>query len=499
MIILLGFALRVHSLGERSLWFDEAMEYWTATAPLSSILPTVKLSLQDPPLYTLLLHFWLYAGHTEFAIRFISLVFSLAGILGIITLSRLAFGKLTSLVAGLLMASSLPDIRFAQEVGQYALMSFVITWTLVFLYVLMKENTWKWPILWGISVAVAVYSYYGSAVTLSATSLVCLVYIIVKKQWGRLLKLVIGGSVGVILVIPLIVGWLPDQIFRGPTTAAFQFAFSPFREEIQRFMIQTKAFLIYQFIGHQPNGWPWPELHECVIWLPAVFLVLMSSRHKLRLPIVWFVVGLLIYYFFGRLGAYPFGGVRHSLILASLFWCCTAAGIVNLLSLNKLLSLHNLFGLSCLGLIILVTFLSPIEPQEDLRSVSKLWLSLRQSGEPIYVYYGAVPGFRYQLEVAGISEVVPAVWYKNCWQGQPTSYCAKDDIYYGRWIRQLPPEEKKQAVLDAVGDSTDQFWMVFSHIYPGEDQTILAALEDIYRTAMSYYGENSALILLERR
>jgi hypothetical protein len=493
------------------------MEYWIARSPLLDILPTVKMALQDPPLYSLLLHFWLKVGHTEFIIRFLSLTFSVGGILGGIVLSRVSFGKKASLVAGILMAISVPDIRYAQEAGQYALMSFVLTWNLVFLYLLMKENTWKWSIIWAISGAVAVYSYYGAAVTIGATTLVCLMYTIAKQQWGRLLKLVIAGSVYSILVVPLAVGWLPDQMFRGPTTMAFQFSVGPYQEELQRFFTQIKDVLIYQFMGYQPNGWPWPELREWVIWLPSVFLILTGVRYKPRLPIVWFIVVLLIYYLVGRLGAYPFGG-RYSLILSSLFWSCTAAGIVNLLSLNTLLSLwvttqpkrffsgnctfthlRNILGLLFLGLIVLVAFLSPVEPQEDLRSVSQLWLSLRQSGEPTYVYYGAVPGFRYQLDIVGTSEVVPSVWYIHCWQGKTTPYCSNNGIFYGQWIRALAPEQKKQAVLETMGGSPDRFWMVFSHIYPEEDETILAVLEDTYHIVMSYSAENSALILLERR
>jgi uncharacterized membrane protein len=498
IIILLGFALRVPALGDRSLWFDEAMEYWAAGSPLSDILPTVKISLQDPPLYSILLHFWLKVGHTEFIIRFLSLAFSVAGILGVIVLSRLSFGKKASLVAGILMAVSVPDIRFAQEAGQYALMTFLLAWNLVFLFLLIKDNTWKWSILWGVSAAVAVYSYYGAAVTIGATSLVCLMYTIAKQQWGRLLKLVVGGSVGIIFIVPLAVGWMPDQLFRGPTSSAFQFTVGPYQEELKRFFTQTKTFLVYQFIGHQPNGWPWPELREWVIWLPSVFLLLTSARYKLRLPTVWFVVGLLIYYFVGRLGAYPFGGVRHSLILASLFWSCIAAGIVNHLSPNTLLSLRSILGLSLFGLIVLVARLSPIEPQEDLRSVTQLWLSKQQPGEVTYVYYGAVPGFRYQLEVAGVSEAVPSVWYKHCWQGKTVSHCSGNGIFYGQWIRHLTPEQKRQEVLETIGDSVDRLWMVFSHIYPGEDKAILAALEDTYRIVMSYFGENSALVLLEQ-
>jgi 4-amino-4-deoxy-L-arabinose transferase-like glycosyltransferase len=445
------------------------MEYWVARSPLSDILSTVKAALQDPPLYSILLHFWMKMGQTEFSIRFLSLIFSVAGMLGVIVLSRLAFGKKASLVAGVLMAVAVPDIRFAQEAGQYALMSCVLSWNLVFLLLLMREGTWQWSILWGISAAIAIYSYYGAALIIGATTLACLVCTISKRQWSRFFKLVIVGSVCGASVIPLAVAWLPDQFLRGPTATAFQFSIGTYQEELHRFLIQTRDFLTYQFLGYQPGGWPWPQIREWVIWLPSVWLILVSAiRYKLRLPVVWFAIGLLAYYFVGRLGAYPFGS-RYSLILSFLFWSCLAAGIAALLSLSRPLSLRNALAFSFLGLFVTVSLLSPVEPQEDLRSVTRFWLSERQVGEPTYVYYGAVPGFRYQMELAGVTETVPSLWYRHCLLGTPVSYCSSNGVFYGRGIRDLLPEQKKQAVLEAIGDSKDRFWIIFSHIYPREE------------------------------
>jgi uncharacterized membrane protein len=100
--------------------------------------------------------------------------FSIVGVLGVMALTRISFGRRASLIAGLLMAVAVPDIRFAQEAGQYALMSCVLSWKLVFLCLLMKRDAWRGAVLWGLSAAIAVYSYYGAALTLAAASLVCL-------------------------------------------------------------------------------------------------------------------------------------------------------------------------------------------------------------------------------------------------------------------------------------------------------------------------------------
>lgn len=493
--ILVGFAIRVHSLGERSLWFDESMEYWVARSLLPDLLATVRRGLQDPPLYSMILHFWLKIGQNEFIMRFLSMIFSMGSILGAIVLSRVSLGRKASIITGALMAVSVPDIRFAQEVGQYALMSLALTWNITFLYLFFKEKTWKWVALWSISGVIGVYSYYGVALTICATALTCLIYTITKRQWSMLLKLVMAGNVYGTLTIPLVIGWLPVQMFRGPTANAFQFTLMSYQEEIQRFITQSKDILVYQLMGYQPNGWPWPSVGQWVVWLPLVLILAISTiRYKFHLLIVWLLASFLTYYCVGRLGLYPFGG-RYSLIIATIFWICVAAGVASLLSLS---SWRKLLGLSLLLWIISVAFLSPIEPQEDLRSVTRLWLSLWKPGETTYVYYGAVPGFRYQLELLGISEKVPPLWYLDCWQGKTANYCSNNGIFYGRWFRHLSPEQKKNIIFEAIG-SPDLFWMIFSHIHHKENESVLSALEGTYAVTMSYFAENSALFLLKRR
>ena len=47
LVLLLAYGLRVRDLARRSLWFDEAIEYWVASAPASGILPAVRAALQD--------------------------------------------------------------------------------------------------------------------------------------------------------------------------------------------------------------------------------------------------------------------------------------------------------------------------------------------------------------------------------------------------------------------------------------------------------------------
>jgi len=100
-ILLLAFVLRIHTLATRSLWFDESIHYWTASAPFADLFKSIQLALSDPPLYSLLLHFWMKAGQHEFWLRYPSLILSLFAVVGGIVLGKQAFGRGAGLIAGL--------------------------------------------------------------------------------------------------------------------------------------------------------------------------------------------------------------------------------------------------------------------------------------------------------------------------------------------------------------------------------------------------------------
>ena len=77
LLVLAVFALRVFHLATQSLWYDEAFSVYLAQMPLGEITARTAADIQ-PPLYYYLLHFWmLFAGSSEFAVRFLSLAFGM--------------------------------------------------------------------------------------------------------------------------------------------------------------------------------------------------------------------------------------------------------------------------------------------------------------------------------------------------------------------------------------------------------------------------------------
>ena len=104
VILLLAFVLRLRSLSARSLWFDEAIEYWVSTATLGDVYAALSNATHDPPLYSYILHLWRRLGISEFWLRSSSLFFSILGVAGVIRLGRSTLGRETGIVAGTLIA-----------------------------------------------------------------------------------------------------------------------------------------------------------------------------------------------------------------------------------------------------------------------------------------------------------------------------------------------------------------------------------------------------------
>jgi uncharacterized membrane protein len=409
-----------------------------------------------------------------------------------VVLGEKASGKAVGLLAGLLLAVSPPDIRFAQEVGQYALMVCALIWNLVFLHLAYVRNAWRWWLLWGITATIGLYSYYGAAIVLIPTALIAAVAQAVQgRRTGLLRQVAVGIGCG-LLILPLIANWLPTQL--GIHSEMPQFQNRPFTgapdAEVLDLLQRSKDLILFSLLAYQPNGWPWPPLPEGIVWIPvatALSAALVSRERGLAPSVpVWLAFCWLVYYAVARLSGYPFGG-RHALILTPLLIVTLAAGIWTLAKRFPIV------GTATLGLVVAVGLLAPREPQEDLRSVTQFWASHCQPGEVTYVYYGAALGFRYQLSLldADAQTVTPA-WQSAFRRGDLARYCSHNQVFYGEWIRSLSPDQKWESILNTLGASPERVWLIFSHIHLNEDQVILDTFDRSYSRVLSYEASNAA-------
>jgi hypothetical protein len=125
IIAIVGGFLRVFLLDSNGMWLDETFSVWLANHSVVDLLQwTVKID-QHPPLYYLLLHYWMaLEGDTPYNVRLLSVLFGVGTIPIIYLIGKRMSGAVMGLVASVLLALSLFNICFAQETRMYTLLTF---------------------------------------------------------------------------------------------------------------------------------------------------------------------------------------------------------------------------------------------------------------------------------------------------------------------------------------------------------------------------------------
>jgi hypothetical protein len=512
MILILAFTLRVWALDARSFWFDEAHEYWAATSDLVKIPATVRIVLNDPPLYTLLLHFWIKIGKDVFTQRFLSVVISLLGVAGIMLIGRRISGRRTALVAALLMAVLPSQVRYAQDAGQYIWMSSLLVWNVFALLAICQTDKWSRYVWWIGSAWAASYIYYGAVVTVIVPVTIVFLEWLQQKDWSRMRRSALAAGVYGLGILPLILYFLPRQMFRGPTANAFIIQPQPIVQELERALSTTADLAAFQF-----SGWPWTGvplwLTSLLIW-PLLGLALHPHTQRTgRRMMGWLLVTWIIYYGLGYIRVYPYV-YRYGLIVTPLLVPMVAQGIENLSVLPKARWSRSLLLMAILVICLLSLPNRPLRgalysqqnwpwPETtQLESITQNWINERNRETPTYVYYGAIPAFRFYLSLFDYeSNAPPATWIQECFGNRVdrAAYCEDENIYYSNWSRHLPQEYRTQELLDFVPADEDKFWMVFAHIHGNEDRLLLESLSPIYKIVQQYEDIGASIYLLQRR
>jgi mannosyltransferase len=130
-ITVIGGLLRAYQIGFKSLWIDEAFSVWMGRQPIPEMLSWLIRIDQHPPLYYLLLRFWMQVGDAvgrmatpEWSATWVRALSALASTLNIpvlYVLGRRLTGRRMGLLAALVLALSPFHVYLAQEARMYAL------------------------------------------------------------------------------------------------------------------------------------------------------------------------------------------------------------------------------------------------------------------------------------------------------------------------------------------------------------------------------------------
>ena len=122
MVIGIGVYLDLHRLDAQPFWLDEAI---SESIGLSSGSAFVRLAFAretNMAFYYLVLHWWLALVHpSDFTIRLLSVIFSVAALPVLYVLASKLFDESVGVAAALLLAVSPPFVSYSQEARSYSL------------------------------------------------------------------------------------------------------------------------------------------------------------------------------------------------------------------------------------------------------------------------------------------------------------------------------------------------------------------------------------------
>lgn len=125
LLTLVGYGLRVLLIDSKGLWLDEALSIWVSNHHVGDMLQWIARVDHHPPLYYLLLHYWMaIKGDTPTSVRLLSALFGAGTIPFIYLIGKRMSGVVMGLAAAVFLALSPFNIRYGQETRMYTCLMF---------------------------------------------------------------------------------------------------------------------------------------------------------------------------------------------------------------------------------------------------------------------------------------------------------------------------------------------------------------------------------------
>jgi len=203
LIIAAGSILRIYNLGAESIWLDEVSSISCSSQDVSSIIASAGTTQNQPPLYFIILHFWIALwGTGEVAVRSLSAVFGIVSILLIYQVGSTLFNRRVGLLGGFLSAISSYHIYYSQEVRCYSLLLLLSLLSyLFFIKILKTGRNWYYPCYFMVTLLLG-YTHLYSLFIIASQVLFFLLFLSKYKQ--QRLKLLTSLVVLIIALAPLV-------------------------------------------------------------------------------------------------------------------------------------------------------------------------------------------------------------------------------------------------------------------------------------------------------
>jgi 4-amino-4-deoxy-L-arabinose transferase-like glycosyltransferase len=205
LIVLLGFGLRVHLLGQENFNWDEGYTFWIVRLPFTEMIDTTARDVHPPLHYMLLRASRALIGDGEFALRFPSVLLGTLGVALAYGLGRAVGGHGAGLLAMLLLAVSRAQIDISQLARMHipaALFATGALWATLRLWANPRRH--GAVVAYVLCVAGALYSFYLAVMLPLATNLA---FIYAWLRQGRPRRLLVTWLLAQAAVVVLFAPW----------------------------------------------------------------------------------------------------------------------------------------------------------------------------------------------------------------------------------------------------------------------------------------------------
>lgn len=443
-ITILGSILRIYHLGFKSLWLDEAVVYWIAQGNLSEILTQNAASNSAPPLFALLVNLISRIGDSEAILRLPSCTAGIIAIPAIYFLARRFSPKEVAYLSSFIVAIAPSQVHYAQELREYSI-TFLLAILMFFFFhrYLCKQGTID--LIWlTVICTVGVFTQYGLVLLTLALNLILLVKLLFVRTQRRttLIKWIAAQAclIGSVLIIYNIA--LKYQMQPGGFAATSYLASGYWIDGSLRSLAKLAVRNTRDLFGFSYPG-------AYLVFL-IVCLGLLKALREIKdfTPIVMLFLPLGLIFATASARLYPYIGSRHNIFLTVMIYIFLGLGLKSLLSLSqrRVVSCILILAFALGGLVHTSQSLNSAGIENIKPLIETLSSSFRY-GDRIYIYYGAVPAFKY--------------YYQN----------NTDQWVIGVSGRRQP--EKYFSQLNEVFSEQGRVWMIFSHIYYDEATLII--------------------------
>jgi uncharacterized membrane protein len=316
---------------------DEALHFLAASQTSLSSTYRAALTNAHPPLLILILHYWKMLGQSEFMLRMPSV---LAGVAGC-WLFYLWLGEIRDrsvALTGLVLMSFAPSlIALSAEVRQYALLVFFVAACLLLSERAIRNNSGPYMALFSLSLYGALLTHYSSLLFALSIGIYVLIRLVRMPDRRAGLAVWALGQAGAIALITYFLSThvrhlkatgIPQEIAE---TWLRKSIFHPGEQKLIAFVpVQTLRVFTYLF-SHGLVGTIF-----LLAFLVGIVVLLRTAASPVRERpspkelAVLFILPFLANCAAAITGIYPYGGTRHSVVLAPFAIAGAAIGLATI-------------------------------------------------------------------------------------------------------------------------------------------------------------------------